>query len=146
MDPRRSRFQRPPNPVHDQLREVRRGLLRLHKALIDSERAVVESRSGPMTNAQFLQALLTDPYFAWLRPFSGLIAAIDEALSGDEPVTAGSARTYVEQALGLVTPPIDEGADSRYEQVRRRDPAVLFAHVELSRRIAEARDIGPAAA
>ena len=60
--------------------EVRRGLLRLHKALVDSERAAFEVGSGALSNGQFLQLLLQDPYFTWLRPYSALIAEIDEAL------------------------------------------------------------------
>jgi hypothetical protein len=132
----------PPNPARDQLAEVRRALLRLHKSLIDSERAVYETRNGPLNNTEFLTALLQEPFFQWMRPFSQLIAAMDEAMFGDEPVTAAGARDYVSQAHALVTEPADGDGGSadnaRYGQVRDRDPAVLFAHTELVRRIAAA--------
>lgn len=128
-------FQRRPEPPTDplylQLKAVRRGLLRLHKALIDAERAQFEQREGQLSNTQFLQALLQDPFFAWLRPFSGLIVEIDEVLATREPVAEESARGFLAQARGLVSPDDDEAA-SRYERVRDRDPAVLVAHVELS--------------
>ena len=75
MTPHIPRRDRSPDPVRDHLKEVRRGLLRLHKALIDAERAVWERETGPVSNGRFLQALIEDPFFAWLRPFSGLIAA-----------------------------------------------------------------------
>lgn len=130
----------PPNPARDHLADVRRALLRLHKALIDSERAVYETRHGAMNNAEFLGALLQEPFFQWMRPFSQLIAAMDELMFGDEPVTAESARPYVDQAHALVAEPGDGGTleSGRYVQVRDRDPAVLFAHTELLRRVAAA--------
>ena len=78
---------------------------RLHKALIDSERAVYEARNGALNNAELLGALLQEPFFQWMRPFSQLIAAMDEAMFGDEPVTAAGARDYVIQAHALVTEP-----------------------------------------
>jgi hypothetical protein len=129
----------PPNPVRDHLAEVRRALMRLHKALIDSERPIFEQSRGPVTNTQLLGALLEDPFFQWMRPFSQLVAAMDEALFGDEPVTHESARDFVRQAHALVSPADPPTSDSaRYEYVRNRDTAVLFAHTELTRRVAAA--------
>jgi hypothetical protein len=138
---RPSQFRRgsPPDPVRQNLVEVRRGLLRLHKSLIDSEREVYERGHGPMTNGQFLQALLQEPFFAWLRPYSGLIVEIDEALAGEEQVTEAGARAFVEQVRALVTSPEEGGAAvERYEGVRQRDPGVLIRHVELTSRISAA--------
>lgn len=134
------RGNRPSDPVRQRLVEIRRGLLRLHKALIDSERAAFESRTGATSNGQFLQLLLQDPFFVWLRPFSGLIAQMDEALAAPEGVSEESAGAFAAQARALIST-AEEGAgvESRYGVVRGRDPDVLFAHVELARRI------GPAA-
>ena len=132
-----------PDPLRQHLKEVRRGLLRLHKALIDSERAVFEARSGTMTNGQFLQSLLQDPFFAWLRPFSGLIAQIDEALAADDGVAPPTARRFIEQVQVLIRPASPDVGEARYETVRARDPDVLFAHVQLSQRLAGAAQIGP---
>ena len=129
----------PPDPVRDHLAEVRRALMRLHKSLIDSERSVFEQGRGPVSNGQLLAALLEDPFFQWMRPFSQLMAAMDEALFGDEPVTAESARGFVRQAHALVSEPETPTPDSaRYAYVRSRDPGVLFAHTELHRRVAAA--------
>ena len=128
--PRRDRS---PDPVRDHLKEVRRGLLRLHKALIDAERAVWERDTGPVSNGRFLQALIEDPFFAWLRPFSGLIVEVDERLATGEPLPGEEARGYVERIRALVQPMGDEA--ERYERVRQRDAGVLLAHVELEARI-----------
>ncbi len=131
----------PPDPVRDHLAEVRRALMRLHKTLIDSERPRFEQRRGEsVSNTQLLNALLEDEFFQWLRPFSQLMAAMDEALFGDEPVTLEGARGFVRQAHALVEAGDDLPPDDQppYERARNRDPAVLFAHTELSRRVSAA--------
>ena len=130
----------PPDPVRDHLAEVRRALMRLHKQLIDAERPRFEAhRGGAVSNTQLLTALLDDPFFQWLRPFSQLMASMDEALFGDEPVTAEGALGFVRQAQALVAVPEHEPEEATpYERVRQREPAVLFAHTELHRRVAAA--------
>ena len=133
MTPPLPRRDRSPDPVRDHLKEVRRGLLRLHKALIDAERAVWERDVGPVSNGRFLQALIEDPFFAWLRPFSGLIVEVDERMATGEPLPDAEARAYVERIRALVQP---TGAEAEhYERVRQRDAGVLLAHVELEARI-----------
>lgn len=135
-----------PEPLRTQLVEVRRGLLRLHKALIDSERAEWERGRGPVTNAELLQALIEDPFFAWLRPFSGLIVQIDEALSGEEAVTEEAARDFVNEARALIS--VDEGDEptvNRYDLVCRRDPNALLMHVEMNARLNDAQPPEPTA-
>lgn len=130
----------PPDPVRDHLAEVRRALMRLHKSLIDSERPRFEQRRGEsVSNTQLLNALMEDPFFQWMRPFSQLMAAMDEALFGDEPVTLEGARAFVRQAHALVAP-VDAPPDDQppYDRARTRDPAVLFAHTELTRRVSAA--------
>ncbi|HET7231129.1 MAG TPA: hypothetical protein VFJ16_14045 [Longimicrobium sp.] len=145
--PRYTRRNPTPEPLRTGLVEVRRGLLRLHKALIDSERGEWERSRGPVTNSQLLQALIEDPFFAWLRPFSGLIVQIDEALSGEEAVTDEAGRDFVRQARELVA--VDEGDEptvNRYDLVCRRDPNVLLLHVELNSRLNDALADGSATA
>lgn len=60
------------------LKSGRNLLLKLHKTLLDHERRIYEGINGPMNSAQFLNVLLEDPDFAWLRKFSTLIVEIDE--------------------------------------------------------------------
>ncbi len=140
----------PPDPVRQQLVEVRRALFRLHKTLIDAERARFERDRGPLTSGQFLQALIGDPFFAWLRPFSALIVEMDEALAGGASVDAPSARAYVERVHALVAPgDVDDDeaegpgtaggrGGSRYARAMHANAEVLLAHVELEDRIAAA--------
>jgi hypothetical protein len=130
------------DPVRAPLAEVRRVLLRLHKALIDSERARFEASRGPIDNVQLLTALLEDPHFQWLRPYSRLIAAMDEVIFSREPTPAADARALVAEARGLVAAADNEAEeaddDDPYRAAVRRDPAVLRLHTELTRRIAAA--------
>lgn len=137
----------PRDPLHEPLREVRRGLLRLHKALIDAEREAFQAGHGGLSNTQFLQALVDDPFFQWLRPFSGLIVEIDGALaSRDAAVTPPQARYFVDRVAGLVNPaPVGMIATARLQQLRRQDAGVGFAHGELMRALAVAMNAYPAA-
>ena len=124
----------PHDPLRDPLRAIRLGLLRLHKALIDAERAEIERRSGAMSSGMFLQMLIQDEAFAWLRPFSELIGRMDEAFATREPIAEESSRGYVREVVGLLAP--GDGAE-RLHVLRRREGTVLAAHEELARRIAD---------
>lgn len=122
----------PPDPIRDRLKDVRLGLLRLHKALIDAERGEIERRDGPMSSGHFLQMLIQDEAFAWLRPFSELIVQMDETFATREPIPEEDARAYVRQVVALLAP----SAGHRLDELRRREGSVLGTHEELTRRIA----------
>src|SRR5436305_12798131 len=65
----------------ERLRGVSRALLRLHKALLDDERAQFERVRGRIeSSGKFLQLVLHDEWFSYLRPFSALVVQIDELL------------------------------------------------------------------
>ena len=64
-----------PNPIPDSLRrslkDLRHGLLGLHKSLIVSEQVTYERIYGRVSSAgQLLQLVMNDPWFAWLHPLS----------------------------------------------------------------------------
>ena len=62
-----------------------RALLRLHKALLDDERVSYERVHGRIaSNGEFLQLVLGDAWFAWLRPLSQLMAKLDGLGEEDE--------------------------------------------------------------
>jgi len=69
------------------LRYARNILLALHKSLIDFERTGYERLHGPMNAGQFLNTLLEDENFAWLRKFSMLIVEIDEMFDLKDGIT-----------------------------------------------------------
>jgi hypothetical protein len=111
------------------LRDLRHGLLRLHKALLDGEREWYEQAHGAVSSGELLQLVIGHEQFAWLRSFSELIVRIDEALDADEPVTAGDAGALVARARALVTPSA-AGTDfqRKYYAAIQREPAVALAH------------------
>ena len=63
---------------YELLKSSRDLLLSLHKSLVDFERSLYEGMHGPVTSGQFLNLLLENADFAWLRRFSTLIVEIDE--------------------------------------------------------------------
>lgn len=117
------------------LRELREGLFSLHKALIASERVGYEEAFGAIgAPSNFLKLLLNDPWFAWLRPLSGLMAAVDEAMDGKEPLTSARARELIEQAFELLKPNEEgEGFGRHYFIAMQRDPDVLLAHAAVAK-------------
>jgi hypothetical protein len=121
------------------LREVRQSLLRLHKALLNSERVVYEKSHGRIqSSGEFFQLVVNHEWFSWLRPISQFIVQIDEALSAKEPVTLEEANALLEQARTLIHPaetgtPLEEG----YYRAIQRDPNIALMHAEVSQLLNE---------
>ncbi len=64
------------------LKDLSRAMLRLHVTLLDAEKAKYEKTNGKIANPYaYLQLVLDDEHFAWLRKISALISLIDEASS-----------------------------------------------------------------
>lgn len=119
------------------LMEFRYALVDLHKTLIDSERAVYEADIGPVESPHhFFQLLTNDPWFAWLRPVSQLIVAIDEVLDAQEPLTNDNIDEVIKGSVFLLVPAKIEGEfGARYLAALQRDPGVVLAHANVAKRI-----------
>jgi hypothetical protein len=85
------------------LRYARNMLLSLHKSLIDFERAGFEKVNGPMNAGQFLNTLLENENFAWLRKFSMLIVEIDEMFDLKDGATDEMIRANLTKIRDLVS-------------------------------------------
>ncbi len=122
-----------PEGARQRLTELRHALLKLHKTLVDSERVGYEKTICKIRSPNhFLQLLTTDPWFAWLRPLSQLIVAMDEALDADEPLTVAKVDALAQQAkLMLVASETSEGFSGHYHEALQRDPDVVLAHAEV---------------
>ena len=72
-----------PMSVSRRLREIREALLRLHRTLLDWERRGYERVHGRLSANEFLQVVLHDSEFAWLRPLSESVVRIDELLAAE---------------------------------------------------------------
>jgi len=117
------------------LQALRDTVLKLHKALVDSERVSYESAVGPIRSPNhFLQLLTTDPWFAWLQPLSQLIVSMDEALDPKEPLTPAIAEALTSQTSKLLVASENaEGFSGHYYEALQRDPDVVLAHAEVAK-------------
>ena len=116
------------------LRELRRGLLHLHKALLDTERAAYEQVYGSVSSGELLQLVINHEQFAWLHSISELIVRIDEMLDVDKPVMTGDAGTLLAQARALLKPSETGGEfERRYYAALQREPAVVLAHRDVTK-------------
>jgi hypothetical protein len=126
-----------PAGIRQRLTELRDALLRLHKALMESERISYEQTFGKISSLfTFLKLLTEDPWFAWFRPVSQLIAAMDEKLDAKEPLTATVVNELISQAKTMLVPTESgEGFSKHYDEALQRDPDVVFAHAAVAKLI-----------
>jgi len=97
-------------------------LLKLHKTLVDHERRVYEGINGTQTAAQFLNVLLEDSDFAWLRKFSTLIVEIDEMFDLKDGYDADTVELLIEKLKDLVSmKDEDEAFKARYQSALQQD-------------------------
>jgi hypothetical protein len=126
-----------PSGVRQHLTELRDALLRLHKALMETERIGYEQTFGKISSPfLFLKLLTEDPWFAWFRPVSQLIAAMDETLDAKEPLTLAAANELIARAKIMLVPTEGgEGFSQHYDEALQRDPDVVFAHAAVAKLI-----------
>jgi hypothetical protein len=125
----------PSNGTRQRLAALRNGLLRLHKYLMDSERALYERDVERITSTgQYLELVLSDPWFAWLHELSKFIVTIDEALDFGEALTDDDAEKLIVQARALVSPS-EEGVGfaRKYFDIMQRDAGAVLAHRDMMR-------------
>jgi hypothetical protein len=111
------------------LKTLRLALLRLHKTLLDWERAAYERVNGRQSSNALLEALLKDPQFAWLRPLSQLVVRIDEMLEDDVPPCENDVEVVLAHARDLTR--ADETGnpyEQRYFAALQGNPDAVFAH------------------
>ena len=123
-----------------ELKSVREILLSLHKALLDSERTSYELVHGKInSSSEFLQLLINDNRFAWLRPVTTLIVQIDEALAAKNPPREGKEFEQLIQDTRALLSPSRESNEfwARYFAAVQRDPGVAVLHEQMERQLAE---------
>jgi hypothetical protein len=135
----------PENEITEKTRQhltsVRTVMLRLHKTLLDFERANYEREQGKIGNSyEFLQLVMSDSWFAWLRQLSELIVEIDELLAAKETPREVTAQALVQQASILLTPS-ESGTEfqKKYFAAMQQSPEVVLAHAEFAKVLGPAR-------
>jgi hypothetical protein len=123
-----------PEATRQRLTNLRRALLRLHKALLDDERLAYERVYGQVTGGELLQLVINHEQFAWLHSISELIVSIDEMLDAEEPMTNADAESLLTQARTLLKPS-EDGTDfeRKYYTALQRDPDIVLAHREVTK-------------
>lgn len=127
--------------TRQQLTNVRQVLLQLHKTLLEFERQAYERAHGRISNSyQFLQLVMSDPWFSWLRQLSELIVEMDELLAAREPPSESTALALMEQSRMLLTP-AETGSEfqRKYFTAIQQSPEVVVAHSEFANVLGPAR-------
>lgn len=83
------------------LKHIRNKLLRFHKILLDWDRAEYEKQHGVVTSGRFLELLLSDERFVWLRTISTLIVRIDESFDLDDGLSDEMLNGFYEEIGNL---------------------------------------------
>jgi hypothetical protein len=122
----------------ERLKKSRDLLLKLHKAMLDIERDMHEGIHGKLASADFLNLLLEDDDFAWLRKFSMLIVEIDEMFDlkeniKDEMVDANLKK--VRELVEMEDP--DDYFRAKYQFAIQRDPNAAGLHSQLKLLLSE---------
>jgi len=117
------------SPGEDRLRELHDRLLRLHAALLDRERRAWEAAHGRVTSGRFLQLLIHDDAFAWLRPLSGIIAAIEAALDEDE--LPADVEIFFRDAQRLLRSGESAAFATKYHRALQESPDIVMAHADV---------------
>jgi hypothetical protein len=130
------------SPVSDTTREtvtqLRQGLLKLHKILLELERTAYERGRGRISNSyEYLQIVLKDPWFDWLHRLSELIVQIDATLdtaNSDSPSTEEDALALIRRAKLLLAPSeLGSEFQKNYFLALQQSPDVVLLHSEMMR-------------
>lgn len=97
------------------LKIARDSFLRLHKLLMDWDRSVYELEFGHVPPGKFLEMLLSEPRFEWLRVLSTLIVRIDEAFDLDDGVSDEMIEGFRQEIIDI----FDE-TSGEYENFKKR--------------------------
>lgn len=116
------------------LRTLRLAILRLHKAMLDSERVLYEQFHGRIrTNSEFFQLVIGDDWFSWLRPISQFVVQIDDVIFSKEPVALEQVDALFDEARVLLEP-AENGTTlgKGYFRSIQRDPDIALMHADVA--------------
>lgn len=112
------------------LRDLWKQLLPLHRALIEAARAEYTSSIAPVGGpTHLLQLLNDDPFFAWLKPLTGVIVEIDEMSRVD--FEKPQVEALLTRVRGIFGADADSAFGSRYLPLLQRDVDVAIAHAAI---------------
>jgi hypothetical protein len=85
----------------------------------------------------FLQLLINDNWFQWLRPITTLLVQIDESMAAKKPpATARDFERLIDDTRALLSPSREaNGFWKRYSGVIQRDPGVAVLHEQMEKQL-----------
>ncbi len=117
---------------------ARADLLVVHRALLAVERVRYEKHRGTIANnSAFLQLVIADPWFDWLRPMAQLVLLIDERTSDKKSLLdTVEAEALIDRAGGLLRADSDGDAFQRlfYDAVQASPELAVLARQVAARR------------
>jgi len=120
------------------LKESRLKLLRLHKLLIERERENFENLNGKISSGHYLNLLVNNSNFEWLRKFSTLIVEIDEMLDLDDGYTTNMIDKHLSQMRDLLdAETIDENFNQKFKNVLQVNSEIADKRKEILELISE---------
>lgn len=122
--------------VRRQLTVAREDLLRVHRALLHVERVRYEKVHGRIANnGLFLQLVIGDPWFDWLRPMGQMVLLIDERMEDEEaPLGTSESAALLARARELLRADANGDAFQRlYSQALQLSPDLAFLHGQVSK-------------
>ena len=121
--------------TRQKLKNVSKAFLRLHKTLLEGAKADYEAQHGKIPNANvYLQLVIDDAHFAWLRKLSSMIALFDEATSLRRPASESEANALLNEAKILLNfEDADKNFNDKLQMALQNNPdAVIgFNHTKL---------------
>ncbi|GAB0114576.1 hypothetical protein [Acidisoma sp. C75] len=120
---------RPEKPTPSTLqRPLSHAVMDLHRALIQAEARASGLDGNPY---KLLTAVMQDPRFAWLRSFSDLIVAMDEAGDRGELPDRAALTPYLVTLRGLIAPSHEAGARIAALVPKDREVSLAFRKIEI---------------
>jgi hypothetical protein len=120
---------RPDKPTPSTIqRPLSHAIMDLHRALIQAEAQATGLGGNPY---QLLTAVMQDPRFAWLRSFSDLIVAMDEAGDRAELPDRAALTPYIDTLQGLIGPRHEAGTRIAELVPTHADVSVAYRKVQL---------------
>ncbi len=112
------------------VKHARDNFLKLHKLLMDWDRSVYESEHGTVSAGKFLEMLLSEPRFEWLRVLSMLIVEIDESFDLDDGVSMEMLEGFRQEIRDIFD--VDSGEYGDFK-AKFREASRLVAEAEVLR-------------
>lgn len=122
--------------VRKQLTVAREDLLRVHRALLHVERLRYEKVHGRIANnGLFLQLVIGDPWFDWLRPMGQMVLLVDERMEDKEsPLEANEASALLARSRELLRADASGDAFQRlYYQALQISPELAVLHGQVAK-------------